>query len=167
MNRYAIFFSSILAIIIFGQCARSYNNPQNYLDDITQHQEIVFEALDSLDFLVSDSSVADFDFEEVSDYVLWQIENSTEFLQIMGTFQGDDSLRQQILSLFDEIITLVNTDYRSLYKQLKKPIDQWTDDDFMELLLIYEGIDDKIHTKNAELMETKAEFIDKYIKIEN
>ncbi len=154
----------ILMSIIFLACNDKYDNPQNYYDDIYNQYEQVFDALDSLDFLINDTKdgINVEKVEKTFDYAKEQIEQSESFVDKMGNYKGNDDLQKSTLELFKTINDVIETDYQKLFGLLKIPIEDLKDSDLEEMFILYESIDERIYTKNDKFNESKSKFIDEY-----
>lgn len=158
-----LIFPAIAALVLFiSSCGDGYIDPQAYYDDIDAQYLKVRNAQDSLDILLNepemDLTAIDGAFEDA----VKACDDAVAKVEGMGAYQGDEEMLNAAISLFNEVKSVINTEYKDLYELYKKPIDEWEDSDIDKMYDLFEQIDDKIYDKDDIFYDAQIDFSTNY-----
>lgn len=132
---------TVLVLSLASCGGTGYVDPVEYNDQLVEYYTNVYNKIDSLETILSEDVIDEEACEGAFKDAVTLTDNVIKNVEEMGAFKEDDKYQKAALAYFKEIKKLLENDYRDIYELYKKPIEDWTDDDFEKMYDIWDAIE--------------------------
>ena len=159
------FIFPIVAILVFTFTScnnNSYEDPEEYFNDMIAQQTEVITKTDSLNRLLNANELNEMIVNGAFDDAISTTNKSIKFVEKMGAYEEDKAFQTATLDLLKTIKELLENEYKDIYNLYKKDITEWTDEDFYSMTDIWETIEYKTIGKKDVFDTALESFADSY-----
>ena len=158
MNKFLFILS--LVFITLSSCNRNNVKPEVYNDSLVVHQIRVVEKADKLQdafdsYVEKEMLFRHKDLEN-------QIKNSIGAIEVMASYNGDDTYKNAALEMLNGYKNLLNKEYKAAEKILEQPDSLYSDGDEARLEMLYKQIDMLSLKYNSDFKKAQETFSKEY-----